>query len=166
MVHAALDGQVHGDEEELAEEEFLAVGEQHLDRLISRPDAARALAPELAGAGEHMGDDRYDEVVLRWKVVRLRAPRHAGDLGDVGGAKARVALLGEQVDGGIEDAPPHLFAAFTLRAARLGGCGRYVELEPGAGASGSAGRRCHSIVLPPLTLITCPVTNAASREAR
>jgi hypothetical protein len=107
-------------------------------------------AAELAGALEDVLDDGDDEVVLGRKVVRLRPSGDASGGGDVGGPEPRVALACEQVDRRIEDAPAHVLGPFGLGTP-----------DPGR----SDGGRCHSIALPPLTLITWPVTNEASRDA-
>ena len=50
-------------------------------------------------------------------MVELGAARHAGRLGDVGGAEMRVPLLAQHLDRGIEDAHAHVAAALGLGAA-------------------------------------------------
>jgi len=71
---SALDGQVDGDQEQLAEEELLTVFQEGLDCLVDgRTSACRPAVRLLAGALEDVFDDRDDQVVLGRKMMGLRA---------------------------------------------------------------------------------------------
>jgi hypothetical protein len=152
-LQATLDGQVQRDQEQFAEEELLRVGRQPADGVVHRVRAACAPTRLFRRTAKHMLDHRHHQRVLGREVVRLRALADTGGQRHVGGAQARVAALAQQGDRGVQDAPACVFAAFGLRA-------------PHRGSGRRSGRGAHSIVLPPLTLMTCPVTKDASRDAR
>ncbi|MDH5538994.1 MAG: hypothetical protein OEY03_06280 [Rhizobacter sp.] len=84
-----MNGQVQRDQEQFAEEEFLAVAQQSLDRLIDRVHATRPLARLRRGALEDMRHHGDDKIVLGRKVMRLRAARNTGGITDIGRAQTR-----------------------------------------------------------------------------